>query len=45
MYPVSEVLTAVSIRPSLPPIAWKKNSSGVSPVKYEFLTNPLLSEP
>ena len=32
-YPVSDVLTAVSINPSLPPIAWKKNSSGNNPVK------------
>jgi hypothetical protein len=33
IYPVSEVLTAVSMRPSRPPIAWKKNSSGLSPIK------------
>ena len=29
--PVSAVLTAVSTRPSLPPIVWKKNSVAVSP--------------
>ena len=31
--PVSAVFTAVSMRPSLPPMAWKKNSLGVKPAK------------
>src|SRR3989442_15457844 len=31
MYPLCWVLTAVSTSPSLPPIAWKKNSIGSSP--------------
>ena len=43
--PVSAVFTAVSMRPSLPPMAWKKNSLGVKPAKYEFSTNPLASGP
>ena len=42
---MSDVLTAVSISPSLPPIAWKKNSAGFKPVKYEFVTKPLASGP
>lgn len=41
MYPVSSVLTAVSMIPSLPPIVWKKNSVGVSPEKKLLLTKPL----
>ena len=45
MYPVLAVLIAVSIRPSLPPMAWKKNSCGVRPLRYEFSTNPRLSGP
>ena len=28
------------MRPSLPPIVWKKNSVAVSPVKKLFFTNP-----
>lgn len=31
MYPDLDVLTAVSTRPSLPPMAWKKNSVGERP--------------
>ena len=45
MYPVSDVFTAVSMSPSRPPIAWKKNSCGVSPRRYEFSTNPRDSGP
>ena len=45
MYPVSEVFTAVSISPSRPPMAWKKNSCGVNPLRYEFSTNPRDSGP
>lgn len=41
MYPVSAVLTAVSIIPYLPPIVWKKNSVAVNPEKKLFLTKPL----
>eukprot|EP00659_Diplonema_papillatum_P008561 gene8560-biopygen8549 len=40
MYPVSAVFTAVSTRPSLPPIVWNQNSWGWSPVKNEFATKP-----
>jgi hypothetical protein len=36
---ISDVFTAVSIRPSRPTIAWKTNSWGVSPRRYEFPTN------
>jgi hypothetical protein len=43
MYPVSAVLTAVSTKPSRPPIVWKKNSVGVKPVKKLFSTKPLAS--
>ncbi len=43
MYPVSAVLTAVSIIPYLPPIVWKKNSVAVKPEKKLFFTNPLAS--
>jgi hypothetical protein len=32
MYPVLEVFTAVSDRPYRPPIEWKKNSCGFSPL-------------
>lgn len=32
MYPVSAVFTAVSTRPSRPPMVWKKNSVGLRPV-------------
>ena len=45
MYPVSAVLHAVSMRPSRPPIAWKKNSWGVRPLRYEFSTKPRDSGP
>mmetsp|Transcript_3996 Transcript_3996/g.11133 ORF Transcript_3996/g.11133 Transcript_3996/m.11133 type:complete len:210 (-) Transcript_3996:1531-2160(-) len=45
MYPVLEVFTAVSMSPSRPPMAWKKNSCGVSPRRYEFSTNPRDSGP
>ena len=41
MYPEFAVLTAVSMRPSRPPIAWKKNSCGERPCRYEFSTKPL----
>lgn len=41
MYPVSAVLTAVSTRPSRPPIVWKKNSVGVRPEQKLFSTKPL----
>ena len=41
MYPVSAVFTAVSTKPSLPPIVWKKNSVAVRPEKKLFGTNPL----
>lgn len=41
MYPVSAVLTAVSTKPSRPPIVWKKNSVAVRPEKKELATNPL----
>lgn len=40
MYPVSAVFTAVSTRPSLPPIVWKKNSVGVRPLQKLFCTKP-----
>lgn len=40
MYPVSAVFTAVSMRPSLPPMVWKKNSVAVNPEKKLFFTNP-----
>jgi hypothetical protein len=40
MYPVSAVLTAVSTRPSRPPMVWKKNSVAVSPEKKELATKP-----
>ena len=40
MYPVLAVFTAVSTRPSLPPRAWAKNSSGVSPVMKLLRTLP-----
>ena len=43
--PVSAVFTAVSMRPSRPPIAWKKNSDGVKPARYEFSTKPRDSGP
>ena len=43
IYPVSAVLTAVSVNPYLPPIVWKKNSVAVKPEKKLFLTNPLAS--
>jgi hypothetical protein len=36
IYPVSAVLTAVSTKPSRPPIVWKKNSVAVRPEKKEF---------
>ena len=39
------VFTAVSIKPSRPPIMWKKNSWGVRPFRYEFSTKPRLSGP
>lgn len=45
MYPVDDVLTAVSISPSRPPIAWKNSSCGVSPDRYELDTNPRDSGP
>ena len=45
MYPVSDVFTAVSMRPSRPPMAWKKNSCGVNPRRYEFSTKPRDSGP
>ena len=32
--------TAVSMRPTRPPMAWKKSSSGVSPEMKEFSTKP-----
>lgn len=41
IYPVSAVLQAVSIKPSLPPIVWKKNSVAFKPEKKLLLTNPL----
>ena len=41
IYPVMDVLTAVSIRPSLPPTVWCQYSSGVRPSMYECCTNPL----
>ena len=41
IYPVSAVLTAVSTKPSLPAIVWKKNSVGVSPEQKLFDTKPL----
>ena len=37
--------SAVSMRPSRPPMAWKKNSDGLSPLRYELNTKPLLSGP
>ena len=40
MYPVCEVLTAVSMSPTRPPIAWKKSSSGDNPEMYELSTKP-----
>ena len=40
MYPVSDVFTAVSMSPSRPPMAWKKNSCGRRPRRYEFSTKP-----
>ena len=40
MYPVWDVLTAVSIKPTRPPIAWKNNSCGVRPLMNEFSTKP-----
>ena len=45
MYPDLEVLTAGSTRPSLPPMAWKKNSVGESPDLYELEQNPLAYAP
>mmetsp|Transcript_4220 Transcript_4220/g.8818 ORF Transcript_4220/g.8818 Transcript_4220/m.8818 type:complete len:209 (+) Transcript_4220:2194-2820(+) len=45
MYPVSAVLHAVSMSPSLPPMAWKKNSCGLRPRRYEFSTKPRDSGP
>ena len=36
---------AVSMSPSRPPMAWKKNSCGVRPRRYEFSTKPRLSGP
>mmetsp|Transcript_11831 Transcript_11831/g.47731 ORF Transcript_11831/g.47731 Transcript_11831/m.47731 type:complete len:207 (+) Transcript_11831:152-772(+) len=41
MYPVCAVLTAVSTRPSRPPMVWKKNSVAERPATNEFLTKPL----
>lgn len=40
MYPVSAVFTAVSTSPSLPLIAWKRNSVGDSPEKKLLRTKP-----
>ena len=37
MYPVSAVFTAVSTSPSRPPIAWKKNSVGLNPLRSTAL--------
>ena len=45
MYPVEDVLTAVSMSPSRPPIAWKKSSCGVNPERYELETKPRDSGP
>mmetsp|Transcript_74137 Transcript_74137/g.191237 ORF Transcript_74137/g.191237 Transcript_74137/m.191237 type:complete len:358 (+) Transcript_74137:2955-4028(+) len=45
MYPVSEVLQAVSMTPSRPPMACIQTSCGVSPARYEFSTKPRDSAP
>lgn len=40
MYPVELVFTAVSIRPSRPPMAWKKNSCGQTDAMMHAQTRP-----
>src|SRR5438093_970141 len=45
MYPDRDVRTAVSTRPSRPPIAWKKYSVGWRPLLYDDFTKPFASAP